>query len=108
MWRWTRRVLLGLGGLLVLAVLVGTTYQWIATRRDLAASPPPGRLVDVGGHRLHIWCMGRGSPAVVLENGLGGSTPAWGHVQPHVAGFTQVCSYDHAGLGYSDPGPSPE
>jgi pimeloyl-ACP methyl ester carboxylesterase len=51
--------------------------------------------------------MGSGSPAVVLENGLGGSTPAWGHVQPHVAGFTQVCSYDHAGLGYSDPGPSP-
>jgi pimeloyl-ACP methyl ester carboxylesterase len=107
MWRWTRRALIGLGGVLVLAALMGATYQGIATRRDLAASPPPGRLVDVGGHRLHVWCMGSGSPAVILENGLGGSTAAWGHVQPDVAGFTQVCSYDHAGMGYSDPGPSP-
>lgn len=107
MWSWTKRALIGLGGLIVLAALTGATYQWMATRRDLAASPPPGRLVDVGGHRLHLWCMGSGSPAVILENGLGGSTPAWGFVQPDVAGFTQVCSYDHAGMGYSEPGPSP-
>jgi pimeloyl-ACP methyl ester carboxylesterase len=107
MWRWTKRALIGLGGLLVVTALMGATYQWIATRRDLAASPPPGRLVDVGGHRLHLWCTGSGSPAVILENGLGGSSAAWGYVQPEVARFTQVCSYDHAGMGYSDPGPSP-
>jgi pimeloyl-ACP methyl ester carboxylesterase len=107
MWRWTRRALIGLGGLLVSTALIGATYQWMATRRDLAASPPPGRLVDVGGHRLHLWCMGSGSPAVVLENGLGGSSADWGFVQPAVAGLTRVCSYDHAGMGYSEPGPSP-
>jgi pimeloyl-ACP methyl ester carboxylesterase len=107
MWRWTRRALIGLGGLLVLAALVGAAYQWIATRRDLAATPAPGRLVDIGGHRLHLWCTGSGSPAVILENGLGGSTAGWGFVQPAVAGFTRACSYDHAGIGYSDPGPSP-
>jgi pimeloyl-ACP methyl ester carboxylesterase len=107
MWRWTKRALIGLGGLLVVTPLIGATYQWFATRHDLAGSPPPGRLLDVGGHRLHLWCMGSGSPAVILENGLGGSSAAWGFVQADVAGFTQVCSYDHAGMGYSDPGPSP-
>jgi pimeloyl-ACP methyl ester carboxylesterase len=44
---------------------------------------------------------------VILEAGLGGSSVSWGFVQPEVARFTRVCSYDRAGLGYSDPGPSP-
>ena len=105
--RWTKRTLIGLGGLLVVAALAGATYQWIATRNDLAANPPPGRLVEVGGHKLHIWCTGSGAPAVVLESGLGGSSADWGFVQPEVAAFTRVCSYDRAGMGYSDPGPSP-
>jgi hypothetical protein len=65
--------------------------------RDAAA----GGLVDVGGHRLHIWCTGTGDPTVILEDGLGGSTADWGLVQPEVARFTRVCSYDRAGLGYS-------
>jgi pimeloyl-ACP methyl ester carboxylesterase len=107
MWLWTKRVLIGLSSLLVVAALAGATYQWAATRRDLAATPPPGRLVDVGGHRLHIWCTGSGTPSVILETGLGGSSADWGFVQPEVAGFTRVCSYDRAGMGYSDPGPSP-
>ena len=107
MWRWTKRILIGLCGLLVVAALAGATYQWIATRNDLAANPPPGRLVDVGGHRLHIWCTGSGAPSVILESGLGGSSADWGFVQPEVAAFTRVCSYDRAGMGYSDPGPSP-
>jgi pimeloyl-ACP methyl ester carboxylesterase len=87
--------------------VAGGIYEWIASRRDLAATPPPGRLVDVGGHRLHIWCTGTGSPQVILETGLGGSAVGWSFVQPEVARFTRVCSYDRAGLGYSDPGPSP-
>jgi pimeloyl-ACP methyl ester carboxylesterase len=70
-------------------------------------TPPPGRLVDVGGHRLHLWCTGMGAPSVILEAGLGGSSVGWCFVQPTVAGFTRVCSYDRAGMGYSDPGPSP-
>ena len=73
----------------------------------LAATPPPGHLVDIGGYRLHLWCTGDGAPAVILDTGLGGSTPGWGFVQPDVARFTRVCSYDRAGMGYSDPGPSP-
>jgi len=109
MWRWAKRILIGLCGLIVVAALTGAAYQWIATRKDLAANPPPGRLVDVGGHKLHIWCTGSGEPTVVLENGLGGGSGivGWSFVQPEVAKFTRVCSYDRAGTGYSDPGPSP-
>ncbi len=63
MWRWTKRALAGVVALLLLAAL-GTSYQWLSTRRDLAATPPPGQLVDIGGYRLHLWCMGAGAPAV--------------------------------------------
>ena len=107
MGRWTIRVLVGLCGLIAVAALSGATYQWLATRKDMAAAPPPGRLVDIGGYRLHLWCTGSGAPAVILDTGLGGSSADWGFVQPDVARFTRVCSYDRAGMGYSDPGPSP-
>ena len=107
MWRWTKRTLMAVWGLVALAAFAGATYQWIATHNDLAANPPPGRLVEVGGHKLHIWCTGSGAPSVILESGLGGSSADWGFVQPEVAAFTRVCSYDRAGMGYSDPGPSP-
>jgi pimeloyl-ACP methyl ester carboxylesterase len=105
--RWLVRIFVGLCGLSVLAALIGTMYQWLATRKDLASTPPPGHLVDIGGYRLHLWCTGDGAPAVILDTGLGGSSADWGFVQPAVARFTRVCSYDRAGMGYSDPGPSP-
>ena len=105
--RSTIRILISLCSLIVATALTGATYQWFATRRDLAATPPPGQLVDIGGYRLHLWCTGNGAPAVILDTGLGGSSAGWGFVQPDVARFTRVCSYDRAGMGYSDPGPSP-
>jgi len=108
MWRVAARILIGLCGVVAIVALGGAVYQWISTRCDLAANPPPGRLVDVGGHRLHIWCTGSGEPTVILESGLGGSSIGdWSLVQPEVARFTRVCSYDRAGMGFSDPGPSP-
>ena len=90
--RWTLRILVGLCGLIVVTAITGATYQWLATRLELATTPPPGHLVDIGGHRLHLWCTGDGVPAVILDTGLGGSTPGWGRVQPEVARFTRVCS----------------
>ena len=107
MWLWTRRIVVSLGGVIVVVAAAGATYQWLATRQDLASTPPPGALVDVGGHRLHVWCTGAGTPAVILDSGLGGTSADWGFVQPDVARFTRVCSYDRAGMGYSDSGPSP-
>lgn len=64
-------------------------------------------LVDVGGHRLYVKCAGRGGPTVILEGGLGSPSGVWELVQPDVARFTTVCSYDRAGRGRSDPGPTP-
>ncbi len=68
---------------------------------------PPGRLVDVGGYRLHVNCTGRGGPAVVLIAGAGDFSFDWGLVQPGLSRFARVCSYDRAGLAWSDPGPTP-
>jgi pimeloyl-ACP methyl ester carboxylesterase len=73
----------------------------------MARIPPPGRLVDVGGFRLHLNCMGEGSPAVVLDAALGASSVSWSLVQPGLAAITRVCSYDRAGFGWSDAGPFP-
>jgi pimeloyl-ACP methyl ester carboxylesterase len=62
----------------------------------------------VGGHRLHLHCAGTGSPAVVIEAGLGDWSATWSRrVQPDAAGTTRVCAYDRAGLGWSDAGPLP-
>jgi pimeloyl-ACP methyl ester carboxylesterase len=68
---------------------------------------PPGKLLDVGGFRLHLNCTGKSGPAVVLIAGGGDFSFDWGLVQPDVSDFTRVCSYDRAGLAWSDPGPTP-
>jgi pimeloyl-ACP methyl ester carboxylesterase len=70
-------------------------------------SEPPGRLIDVGGHRLHAVCHGEGRPIVLLESGIAASSLSWTLVQPEVAKFTRVCAYDRAGLAWSDPASSP-
>ena len=69
--------------------------------------PAPGRLVDIGGMRLHLSCAGEGGPTVVLEAALGASSISWSLVQPGLARLTRVCSYDRAGFGWSDRGPMP-
>lgn len=78
-----------------------------ARGRLKARYQPPGRLVDVGGHRLHLFCQGEGDPPVIIEAGLGDIGLSWSLVQPDVARFTQVCVYDRAGLGWSDSSPRP-
>jgi pimeloyl-ACP methyl ester carboxylesterase len=68
---------------------------------------PPGRLVDIGGYKLHLHCTGSGSPTVVFENGSADFSFVWDLVQPSVSKFTRACSYDRAGSAWSDPGPMP-
>jgi pimeloyl-ACP methyl ester carboxylesterase len=77
---------------------------------DAAPYPPPGRLVDIGGWRLHLNCSGEANtshPTVILEAGIGDFSVEWSLVQPRVAAFARVCSYDRAGDGWSDLGPHP-
>ena len=68
---------------------------------------PPGRLIDIGGHRLHVASAGEGSPPVLLESGIAASSLSWAVVQPAIAAFTRVHAYDRAGLGWSDVPSSP-
>ena len=69
--------------------------------------PPPGRLIDIGTHRLHISCSGSGAPAVIFDAALGGSSLSWGLVQPAVGRMTRACAYDRAGFSWSEAGPLP-
>jgi pimeloyl-ACP methyl ester carboxylesterase len=68
---------------------------------------PPGRLVDIGSHQLHLHCAGEGSPAVVFDAALGASSLSWSLVHPSIARVTRACAYDRAGFGWSDAGPLP-
>lgn len=101
--RWLRRFVVVMLGL----ILVGTIYESVAEASDIQAYPPRGQMVDVGGYRLHINCTGTGSPTVVIEAGLGDWSLVWSGVQSEVAETTQVCTYDRAGMGYSEASPLP-
>lgn len=75
-----------------------------------APLPPPGKLIDIGGWRLHLNCTGEArasQPTVILEAGMGDFSVEWSLVQPGVSSFARVCSYDRAGDGWSDLGPHP-
>jgi pimeloyl-ACP methyl ester carboxylesterase len=106
-----RRALRYTIGALIAAIVAlltaGSVYQFVENERDLRSFPAPGQLVDIGGRRLHLWCTGVGSPVVILEAGGSGNVLEWSRVQPDVARTTRVCSYDRAGLGWSDLGPNP-
>jgi pimeloyl-ACP methyl ester carboxylesterase len=99
--------LAGVLAVLLVLLLAGYIYEPIAEARDEKAYPPPGKMVDVGGYRLHINCTGSGSPTVVIESGWGDSSAAWGWVQPEVAKITRICAYDRAGMGWSEVSPQP-
>jgi pimeloyl-ACP methyl ester carboxylesterase len=106
---WIKRIFLSFLIIVIILLLLGITYQTVSTQIDKRNYPAPGQLIDVGGYRLHLYCMGDvtdGSPTVILEPGLGGSSPTWALIQPEVAKVTRVCAYDRAGLGWSDPAPT--
>ena len=106
-----QRIGRGLIGMLTVFVglgFAGAIYESVAEAADARAYPPPGKMVDVGGYRLHINCIGRGSPTVVIDAGWGDSSASWNSwVQSPAARTTRVCTYDRAGMGYSEPGPLP-
>jgi pimeloyl-ACP methyl ester carboxylesterase len=101
------KALLALVIVLLALAVAGAIYQAIATELAERAYPPPGEMVDVGGHSLHINCVGQGSPTVILDAGSGGFSAQWVRVQREVSGTTRVCAYDRAGMGWSEMGPEP-
>jgi len=105
--RWLAGILAVVVGIPLFFAIVGMLYQLLSTMRDERLYPVPGQLVDIGGRRLHLLCVGEGSPTVVLEAALDGSAVNWGWIQPRVATVAKTCAYDRAGAGWSDSGPSP-
>lgn len=84
----------------------GAIYQALGLAADRRRYPPPGRLVDMGGHRLHLIERGSG-PAVVFESGISATCLNWTRVRGEVERFARACAYDRAGLGWSDLAASP-
>ncbi len=89
-------------GSIALIVAAGVLYQRLAGAAAARRIRPPGEFVDVGGHRLHVTCSGAGRPTVLFEAGIAASSLSWATVQPAVARFTRACTYDRAGLAWSD------
>jgi pimeloyl-ACP methyl ester carboxylesterase len=87
---------------------IGGGYQTVRESIEATAYPMPGQLIDVGGHRLHLSCMGSGSPTVVLEPGMGGASFDMAWIAPAVARDSRVCVYDRAGRGWSDAADAPQ
>lgn len=90
-------------GITAIGLFAGIFYQAVSEAIDQRRYPPQGELVDIGGFRLHINCMGQGTPTVVMDAGAGAPSITWGLVPSEIAKFTRVCIYDRAGFGWSDP-----
>jgi pimeloyl-ACP methyl ester carboxylesterase len=132
LWKWTKRSLRYLLLLILIAAIGGITYQFISCAYGDHKYPPPGILLDVGGRSMHLYCTGaapttttpapgapaanastapanENQPTVILDAGLGDfSISSWVTVQPDISRFARVCSYDRAGIGWSDSAPSRE
>src|SRR5207237_6805449 len=96
------KLVLGFVALILFLAGAGAAYETIASSQDAVRYPPPGRLVDVGGYRLHVHCAGQGSPTVLMDAGGGGFSTHWSLVQPDVARVTRVRAWDRSGSGWSD------
>jgi pimeloyl-ACP methyl ester carboxylesterase len=104
------QILVWVSGLLALGIVLGAIYQKLGERRDRKLHPPPGQLIDLGTHRLHLWDVGKttnGHPTILLEAGLMSTVLSWNEVRDELSKFYRVVSYDRAGLGWSDAGTNP-
>ena len=105
---WIGKILSGLLLLLVGLIIFGVIRETITRNKYHAEYPPPGELVQVDNHKIHLYCVGEGSPTVIFEADLDqyGSL-SWGSVQGEIGKYTRACSYDRAGIMWSEPGPRP-
>ena len=102
------KIILLSAGALVLAILaVGWIWEHLSEAADARRFPAPGRMVQADGRKLHILCEGDApGPTVVIEQGSGSPAVLWGPVRRRIAGFARVCTYDRAGMEWSDPAPA--
>ena len=74
---------------------------------EIAIGDPPGKMYNLGGYDLQMYCTGKGNPTVIIDTGLGSSSMEWLDIQHTIGKNTRICSYDRAGYGWSDGGPGP-
>jgi pimeloyl-ACP methyl ester carboxylesterase len=94
---------------LALAVLpaLGALAQSLLCHREKRRFRPPGIRVHASGFALHFQVSGEGEPVVVLDSALAGTSLSWSEVQPRVAAFARVASYDRGGFGWRGPSSEP-
>ena len=106
----SRKLLLGIAFAIILLLLVlaagGVAYNALSVRHYRRMAAVPGKLYNVDGYSMHLFCTGQGSPTIVLDSGLGDDFTAWYNVQPALSKVTRVCSYDRAGFGWSQSRPA--
>ena len=95
------RAALGLSVLILLGAISGAAYNALSLWQYRHRAGIPGRLYEVEGYPMHLYCTGQGSPTVLMDSGLGDDFTAWAKVQPALSALTQVCSYDRSGFGWS-------
>ncbi|MEJ2095493.1 MAG: alpha/beta hydrolase, partial [Gammaproteobacteria bacterium] len=102
------KLMLSLSGMLFLSLCI-LLFSPSLNAQDTrpVISGMPGKLYNIGTHRLHLFCTGQGSPTVIIDSGLGGFSLEWQTVQESVSRKVRICSYDRAGYGWSDLGPKP-
>ena len=101
------RIVLSVVAVLAALVAGSATYNAVVLLYFRDHNPPPGKMYLVDGYKMHLDCIGSGSPTLVLDAGLGNDSLIWGGVQPALSKTTQVCSYDRAGFGWSQAHPGP-
>lgn len=106
-WKRAKRLAVGLLGFILVLSILTYALGAFAKLKLLRENPMPGQLVDVGGFKMHLHCTGEGSPTVILAAGLDDFSIFWSQVQPEVARVRRVCSYDRAGLGWSEASLNP-
>ena len=103
-WRIVLWIVVSMGVLLG----IGAVYQVVRTAVDRNAYAPPGQMIDMAGYKMHIYCLGEGSPTVILDHVGGSNSAQWALIQPVLAAHTRVCAYDRPGFGWSEPSPDPQ
>lgn len=104
--RHVRRMLLGVVLITVAMLTTAALYENIIAPSEMSKISAPGQMIDIGGYSLHLNCMGKGSPTIILEAGSTDWSVGWSRIQPILAKSTRVCAYDRAGIGWSDPRPT--
>ena len=108
--RWVFRSWFGVAfscvGLVAMVLFAGLIYEAYADASAARNYPPPGTLVDIGGRRFHLLCIGNGEPTVLFEGSGFGNATSGARARERIARRTRVCSYDRSGMGWSDPGPA--